>query len=157
MKYSSCLWPSEESSLGDAEDTILASYCKEAKLGKGLRGVGEGEVEAGKEGEGLRILDLGCGWGSLGLFLAEVSRPRLVRVTVYRLSQLDGHRFGAQLIDSTTPSPRSPCCPTRKPRNSISTLPQPKRDSRMSQSSLAMSTSTISRRRASMSFPFFYI
>ena len=75
MKYSSCLWPSEESSLGDAEDTILASYCKEAKLGKGLRGVGEGEVEAGKEGEGLRILDLGCGWGSLGLFLAEVSRP----------------------------------------------------------------------------------
>jgi len=61
--------------LGDAEDTILASYCKEAKLGKGLRGVGEGEVEAGKEGEGLRILDLGCGWGSLGLFLAEVSRP----------------------------------------------------------------------------------
>jgi 2-polyprenyl-3-methyl-5-hydroxy-6-metoxy-1,4-benzoquinol methylase len=41
-------------------------------LGKGLRGVGEGECEAGKEGEGLKILDLGCGWGSLGLFLAEV-------------------------------------------------------------------------------------
>jgi cyclopropane fatty-acyl-phospholipid synthase-like methyltransferase len=81
MKYSSCLWPSEESSLGDAEDTILASYCKEAKLGKGLRGVGEGEVEAGKEGEGLRILDLGCGWGSLGLFLAEVRKPiRAVRL-----------------------------------------------------------------------------
>ena len=73
MKYSSCLWPDEKSSLGDAEDAILASYCKEAKLGKGLRGVGEGECEAGKEGEGLRILDLGCGWGSLGLFLAEVS------------------------------------------------------------------------------------
>ena len=86
MKYSSCLWPSEESSLGDAEDTILASYCKEAKLGKGLRGVGEGEVEAGKEGEGLRILDLGCGWGSLGLFLAEVRKPvRAVRL--FSLSQ----------------------------------------------------------------------
>lgn len=76
MKYSSCLWPDEKSSLGDAEDAILASYCKEAKLGKGLRGVGEGECEAGKEGEGLRILDLGCGWGSLGLFLAEVSVGR---------------------------------------------------------------------------------
>lgn len=73
MKYSSCMWPNEKSSLGDAEDAILASYCKDAKLGKGLRGVGEGECEAGKEGEGLRILDLGCGWGSLGLFLAEVS------------------------------------------------------------------------------------
>lgn len=74
MKYSSCMWPGEKSSLGDAEDAILASYCKEARLGKGLRGVGEGECEAGKEGEGLKILDLGCGWGSLGLFLAEVSR-----------------------------------------------------------------------------------
>jgi len=79
MKYSSCMWPNAKSSLADAEDAILASYCLEAKLGRGLRGVGvekgkeeEGGVEAGKEGEGLKILDLGCGWGSLGLFLAEV-------------------------------------------------------------------------------------
>ena len=86
MKYSSCLWPSTGSSLADAEDAILSSYCSEARLGPGLRGVGrekveglpllgeaaEGSAEAGKEGQGLRILDLGCGWGSLGLFLAEV-------------------------------------------------------------------------------------
>lgn len=73
MKYSSCFFPGPQSSLGDAEDAMLASYCTDARLGKGLRGVGEGECEAGKEGEGLKILDLGCGWGSLGLFLAEVS------------------------------------------------------------------------------------
>ena len=79
MKYSSCEFPSSKSSLGDAEDTILASYCVQAKLGRGLRGVGlppdstDSDTHAiGKEGEGLSILDLGCGWGSLGLFLAEV-------------------------------------------------------------------------------------
>lgn len=84
MKYSSCMWPSPKSSLADAEDAILASYCDEARLGPGLRGVGtKGQVQTngkvngdvsggiGREGEGLRILDLGCGWGSLGLFLAE--------------------------------------------------------------------------------------
>ena len=93
MKYSSCIWGNDKSSLSDAEDAILTSYCVDARLGKGLRGVGAAkaptslpgpgkdvkeelkvkEWEAGKEGEGLKILDLGCGWGSLGLFLAEVS------------------------------------------------------------------------------------
>ena len=90
MKYSSCIWETPKSGLSDAEDAILSSYCVDARLGKGLRRVGAAshgagtsdirgkqvevkEWEAGKEGEGLRILDLGCGWGSLGLFLAEVS------------------------------------------------------------------------------------
>ena len=84
MKYSSCMWPSPKSSLGDAEDAMLASYCVEARLGRGLRGVGvpageEVEVAGavGKEGEGLRILDLGCGWGSLGLFIAEVGHESI--------------------------------------------------------------------------------
>ena len=92
MKYSCCLWPNARSSLADAEDAMLSGYCEEARLGPGLRGVGgnkeigkemkggvngvanvNGEDVIGREGEGLRILDLGCGWGSLGLFLAEVS------------------------------------------------------------------------------------
>ena len=96
MKYSSCMWPGKNSSLGDAEDAILSGYCEEARLGLGLRGVGvskekmrafggqsrriidgengnQNQGSVGREGEGLRILDLGCGWGSLGLFLAEVS------------------------------------------------------------------------------------
>ena len=54
-----------------------------ARLGRGLRGVGvekgkeeETAGQVGKEGEGLKILDLGCGWGSLGLFLAEVRMKR---------------------------------------------------------------------------------
>ena len=80
MKYSSCLFPTAKSSLAEAEEAILSSYCVEAKLGRGLRNVGVPEGKnadeygtPGKEGEGLRILDLGCGWGSLGLYLAEVS------------------------------------------------------------------------------------
>lgn len=116
MKYSSCLWPDfRKSSIGDAEDAILASYCRDAKLGVGLRGVGkrgptkvtaagsdrdeetpemmgiqeERTYPPGREGEGLKILDLGCGWGSLGLFLAEVSEGSRV---------VDDHR---------SPAPRS--------------------------------------------------
>ncbi|KAK4685699.1 cyclopropane-fatty-acyl-phospholipid synthase, partial [Tremellales sp. Uapishka_1] len=72
MKYSSCMFPTPTSKLTDAEDAILSLYCTEAKLGRGLRGVGaQDQGVVGKEGEGLKILDLGCGWGSLGLFLAE--------------------------------------------------------------------------------------
>lgn len=116
MKYSSCLWPDfRKSNIGDAEDAILASYCRDAKLGVGLRGVGkrgptkvtaagsdrdeetpeimgiqeERTYPPGREGEGLKILDLGCGWGSLGLFLAEVSEGSRV---------VDDHR---------SPAPRS--------------------------------------------------
>ncbi|WVR08975.1 hypothetical protein IAU60_006034 [Kwoniella sp. DSM 27419] len=73
MKYSSCIWPKGVKTLAEAEDAMLSSYCEDAKLGLGLRGVGDAADGGaiGKEGEGLRILDLGCGWGSLGLFLAE--------------------------------------------------------------------------------------
>ena len=131
MKYSSCMWPNERSSLADAEDAILSSYCVEARLGEGLRGVGKRnkdervEVEGyaagrpweamggvGKEGEGLRILDLGCGWGSLGLFLAEVG---LRRETESR-----------RLRRSTTPWRKLLCCPTRALKRSTSTQ-RPKR------------------------------
>lgn len=101
MKYSSCEWPNAKSSLADAEDAILASYCVEAKLGRGLRGVGvpkdqEGAVvngEVGKEGEGLKILDLGCGWGSLGLFLAE-------HYPLAEITMLSNSRTQKQHIDS---------------------------------------------------------
>lgn len=86
MKYSSCLFPTSKSTLADAEEAILSSYCVEARLGRGLRNVGVPDGKnpddygiAGKEGEGLRILDLGCGWGSLGLYLAEVSSEVCLR------------------------------------------------------------------------------
>jgi cyclopropane-fatty-acyl-phospholipid synthase len=53
-KYSGCLWPPGTGTLEQAEETTLALTCSRA-----------GVVD------GMRILDLGCGWGSLSLWLAE--------------------------------------------------------------------------------------
>jgi cyclopropane-fatty-acyl-phospholipid synthase len=53
-KYSGCLWPDGVSDLAGAEEAMLALSCERA----GVR-------------DGMRILDLGCGWGSLSLWLAE--------------------------------------------------------------------------------------
>eukprot|EP00884_Botryococcus_braunii_P011616 jgi/Botrbrau1/20455/Bobra.145_2s0019.1 len=54
LKYSCCLYPCKTTSLDDAEEAMLELYCQRAQLD-----------------DGMDILDLGCGWGSLSLFLAE--------------------------------------------------------------------------------------
>lgn len=54
MKYSCCLFPTGKETLAEAEVLMLESYCDKAQL---------------KDGQD--VLDLGCGWGSLSLFLAE--------------------------------------------------------------------------------------
>ena len=54
LKYSSCYWNEDTSSLDEAEENMLDLYCKRA------------EVK-----DGIDILDIGCGWGSLSLFLAN--------------------------------------------------------------------------------------
>jgi cyclopropane-fatty-acyl-phospholipid synthase len=54
LKYSCCLYPEGNENLAQAEEAMLSLYALRA----GLR-------------DGLRILDLGCGWGSLSLWLAE--------------------------------------------------------------------------------------
>ncbi len=54
LKYSCCLWPDGVDSLSAAEESMLALTCDRA------------EVE-----DGMEILDLGCGWGSLTFWLAE--------------------------------------------------------------------------------------
>ncbi|HTU98718.1 MAG TPA: cyclopropane-fatty-acyl-phospholipid synthase family protein [Solirubrobacteraceae bacterium] len=54
MKYSGCLWPDGVSGLAEAEEAMLALTCARAGVA-----------------DGMRILDLGCGWGSLSLWLAE--------------------------------------------------------------------------------------
>ena len=54
LKYSSCYWPSGVYSLDQAEAAMLAMTCQRAELG-----------------DGLRILELGCGWGSLSLWMAQ--------------------------------------------------------------------------------------
>ena len=53
-KYSSCFWPSEETTLEEAETEALAITCERAEIG-----------------DGMRILELGCGWGSLTLWMAR--------------------------------------------------------------------------------------
>lgn len=54
MKYSCCYYASEETTLAQAEQAMLSLYAERAQLA-----------------DGQRILDLGCGWGSLSLWLAE--------------------------------------------------------------------------------------
>jgi cyclopropane-fatty-acyl-phospholipid synthase len=54
MKYSSCLWPDGVATLAEAEEAMLALTCERAGFA-----------------DGQRILDLGCGWGSLTLYAAE--------------------------------------------------------------------------------------
>ncbi|KAG9035260.1 hypothetical protein FS842_003732, partial [Serendipita sp. 407] len=53
-KYSSALYPTGQETLEQAEVCMLESYCEKAQLA-----------------DGIDILDLGCGWGSLALYLAE--------------------------------------------------------------------------------------
>lgn len=55
LKYSCCLYPTGRETLDEAEDIMLESYTVKARLV-----------------DGMDILDLGCGWGSLSLFLAKV-------------------------------------------------------------------------------------
>lgn len=52
-KYSSCWWPSGVTTLFEAEEAALAETCVRAALA-----------------DGQRVLELGCGWGSLSLYMA---------------------------------------------------------------------------------------
>ena len=53
-KYSSCFWPAGVDNLDDAEDAALLETCERAGLA-----------------DGMKILELGCGWGSLTLWMAR--------------------------------------------------------------------------------------
>jgi cyclopropane-fatty-acyl-phospholipid synthase len=54
MKYSCALWTPGVRTLDEAEEAMLARTCERA----GIR-------------DGMDVLDLGCGWGSLSLWIAE--------------------------------------------------------------------------------------
>lgn len=54
LKYSCCLFPEAGTSLADAEEEMLRLTCQRA------------ELENGQD-----VLELGCGWGSLTLWMAE--------------------------------------------------------------------------------------
>jgi cyclopropane-fatty-acyl-phospholipid synthase len=68
LKYSSALWPAGVDDLAAAEEAMLALTAERAAIA-----------------DGQRVLELGCGWGSLGLWLLErFPRLRLVAVTSSR-------------------------------------------------------------------------
>lgn len=54
LKYSCCFYPTGAETLAQAEDAALAETCLHADLH-----------------DGQRILELGCGWGSLSMWMAE--------------------------------------------------------------------------------------
>ena len=54
QKYSCGLWNTPTSTLDEAEDAMLVQTCKRA----GIQ-------------DGMRVLDLGCGWGSMSLWVAQ--------------------------------------------------------------------------------------
>ena len=54
LKYSGCYWPDGVTDLNQAEEVGLAKSCEHAELA-----------------DGMDILELGCGWGSLSLWMAE--------------------------------------------------------------------------------------
>jgi cyclopropane-fatty-acyl-phospholipid synthase len=54
LKYSACLFSPGVTALGEAEEAMLALTCERAGVA-----------------DGMGILELGCGWGSLGLWMAE--------------------------------------------------------------------------------------
>lgn len=71
LKYSSCYWPDGVESLEAAEEAMLALTCERA------------EAE-----DGMELLDLGCGWGSLTFWLAErYPASRILAVSNSRTQQ----------------------------------------------------------------------
>ncbi len=54
LKYSGCLYPTGTETLDQAEEAMLGLYAERAELA-----------------DGQAILELGCGWGSFSLYLAE--------------------------------------------------------------------------------------
>ncbi len=71
LKYSSCLWGLETKTLAAAEEAMLGLTCERAS------------VE-----DGMTLLDLGCGWGSLTLWLAErYPSSRIVAVSNSRVQR----------------------------------------------------------------------
>ncbi|MBT8091139.1 MAG: cyclopropane-fatty-acyl-phospholipid synthase family protein [Gammaproteobacteria bacterium] len=53
-KYSCCHWPAGVTTLGEAEEAALRTTVERAAIR-----------------DGMKVLDLGCGWGSLSLWVAE--------------------------------------------------------------------------------------
>jgi len=71
LKYSCCLYPTADTTLDEAEEAALEETCVHAGLA-----------------DGQRVLELGCGWGSLSLWMAE----RYPGSTITAVSNSHGQR-----------------------------------------------------------------
>lgn len=72
LKYSSCFWKPGVTELGQAEQDMLELTCERA------------ELQSGQE-----VLELGCGWGSLSLFMsAKFPQSRFTVVSNSRTQKL---------------------------------------------------------------------
>ena len=80
MKYSSCLYPTGKETLAEAEEKMLALYVERAELK-----------------DGMSVLDLGCGWGSASLYMAENLRGS-------QITAFSNSRTQKQYIDSVAKS-----------------------------------------------------
>jgi len=76
LKYSGCFFPRGDESLDRAEEAMLELY-----------------VERGRIADGQEILELGCGWGSFSLYVAE-------RFPGARITGVSNSRTQKQYIDS---------------------------------------------------------
>ena len=90
MKYSSCLWEFDTKDLAAAEEVMLRRTAERAGIV-----------------DGMRILDLGCGWGSLSLWIAECypgCRIRAVSNSVAQREFIEGEaaRRGLDNVAVTT-------------------------------------------------------
>lgn len=65
MKYSGCYWPPGVKTLDEAEKAMMALTCDRAQIE-----------------DGMEILELGCGWGAVSLWIAErYPKSRVVAVS----------------------------------------------------------------------------
>jgi cyclopropane-fatty-acyl-phospholipid synthase len=76
LKYSGCYFPTGTETLDQAEEAMLKLYVERARLS-----------------DGQEILELGCGWGSLSLYLAE-------RFPNSRITGVSNSRTQKEFIDS---------------------------------------------------------
>jgi cyclopropane-fatty-acyl-phospholipid synthase len=91
LKYSSCYYPEGVATLDEAEEAMLTLYGERAELA-----------------DGQDILELGCGWGSLTLWMAE--RYPQARITAVSNSLPQAAFIRAQCVQRGLPNVRVMTC-----------------------------------------------
>jgi len=93
LKYSSGYWPKDDCSLQESEEAMLELVCERA------------ELDSLKEGD--TVLDLGCGWGSCALYIANKYRHLNVSCVSNSNSQREFIMKKAEGMGLTNVSPRT--------------------------------------------------